>query len=269
QTPINRFSIGIQSFFEEDLQFMNRAHNAKEASACIDLAKAEGFHNLTIDLIYGVPGSSHERWQQNVQLALEKDIPHLSCYCLTVEPQTALAHFVKAGKVTPVDEQQAASQFEYLTATLQAAGFLHYEISNFAKADYFAVHNTNYWKGVPYLGLGPSAHSFDGNSRQWNVANNAQYMKSITDGEIPCEKEDLTKVDQYNEYVMTALRTMWGCEKEKLRALGATWLSHFERRAQTYLQKGWMREQDDRFVLTTEGKLLADGIAMELFSDTE
>ena len=178
-TPINRFSIGIQSFFEEDLQFMNRAHNAEEAVKCIQEVQRAGFENITIDLIYGAPTTTDQHWVQNLQIALDLRVPHISSYCLTVEEKTALAHFVATGKVSELDENQAERQFTMLVRTLESAGFDHYEISNFALPGRYAQHNTGYWMGMPYLGVGPSAHSFDGLSRQWNVANNAAYLKAV------------------------------------------------------------------------------------------
>ena len=269
QTPINRLSIGIQSFHNEDLTFMNRAHNADEAEQCIDWAQEVGFSDLTVDLIYGTPTMSDEQWKYNVSKAIEKKITHLSCYCLTVEPNTALDHFVKKGKAKAVDEDKASQQFEYLMDTLQAEGFLHYEISNFALPNHEAVHNSNYWKGAQYLGLGPSAHSFNGTTRQWNVANNSQYIKAIQSNSVPSEEEHLTKVDQYNEYVMTSLRTMWGCKKKRLEQMGEAFYSHFRANAVSPIEKGWIIEQADHYLLTQAGKLLADRIAMELFLENE
>ena len=265
QTPINRLSIGIQSFFDEDLEFMNRAHNAVEATKCIDLAREAGFDNLTIDLIYGAPTTTQEMWKFNIEKTIELQVEHLSCYCLTVEPGTALDHFVRKGKAEPVDQKKAAQQFEYLTQRLTTTGYLHYEISNFGLPNYLAVHNSNYWKGAKYLGIGPSAHSFNGHSRQWNVANNSHYLKSIRQGNIPFEKEILSPADQYNEYVMTGLRTMWGIQKEKIRELGFN--THFEEKIQSYIKEELVQKKEDHFILTQKGKLLADRIAMELFVD--
>ena len=182
RSPVNRLSIGIQSFAEEDLRFFNRAHDAHEARRCLDNARAAGFGDLTIDLIYGAPTTSHAQWAENLEIAFSYQIPHLSCYALTVEPRTALDHFIKKGKAPAVDEEQAARQFGYLVEATQAAGYEQYEISNFALPGRYAVHNSNYWTGAPYLGIGPSAHSFDGESRQWNVANNAKYLKAVGSG---------------------------------------------------------------------------------------
>ena len=266
-TPINRLSIGIQSFFEIDLTFMNRAHNAEEAKNCIQNAQDIGFTNLTIDLIYGTPTTSNEAWQQNIQTALDFDIPHISCYCMTVEPNTALDHFVKKGKAEPVDEEKAAHQFEVLMTTLKSAGYEHYEISNFAKPDWHARHNSNYWLGANYLGIGPSAHSFNGKSRQWNVANNAKYIKFLSAQESAFEVEILSKKQQYNEYILTALRTKWGCDLAKIENWGVPFKHHFEKISKSYLTNQLIQQKNNIFTLTDKGKLLADRIAMELFMD--
>lgn len=264
-SPVNRLSIGIQSFSEADLQYMNRAHNAKEAFQCLEGVKKAGFDNLTIDLIYGTPTMSDQQWETNIQTALDFDIPHLSCYCLTVEPQTALDYFVKKGKSKPVDDEQAAAQFKYLMDKTTEAGYLHYEISNFARPGMFSRHNSAYWKGVPFLGLGPGAHSFNGSSRQWNLPNNAKYIKSLEENQLLFEKEILSPADQYNEYIMTALRTMWGVDLEKIKALGARFEEHFLKTSLPFLESGHLIRKDDNFSLSKAGKLLADRIAMELF----
>ncbi len=266
QTPINRFSIGIQSFFEEDLRWMNRAHNAQQANDCIQLAQDAGFHNLTIDLIYGSPTTSMDRWQENLQKSLELQIPHISAYCLTVEPDTALDYLVKTGKKEAIDEEQAALQFDCLVKTLKENGFLHYEISNFGKEDFLSRHNSNYWKGIPYIGLGPSAHSFDGKDRQWNVANNAHYIKAINEGELPSEVEILSQAERYNEYVMTSLRTMWGCDLKQIEMkFGKDLLSHLKREAKRYLENEILVEEGNILLLTDKGKFVADGVISELF----
>lgn len=262
QTPINRLSIGIQSFVEEDLVWMNRAHNANEAYDCIKNAKKMGFENLTIDLIYGTPTLSNALWQKNLETIFELDIPHLSCYCLTVEPNTALDHFVQKGKKQAVNEEQAAQQFEYLMEVVKAKGYEHYEISNFAKPPYYAQHNTNYWRGKKYLGVGPAAHSFNGESRQWNIANNAKYIKAIQ-AKVPAfEIEYLNKNEQYNEYILTALRTMWGVDNDKLKGLNQ--LEYFKKMAIPYLENGTMLPTKEGFHLTNKGRLLADNIISEL-----
>ena len=265
-SPINRLSIGIQSFSNEDLESMNRAHNAAEANQCIDWARSAGFDQLTIDLIYGSPTTSDEQWAENVEKVLQYQLPHISCYCLTVEPKTALAHFVKTGKAKPVDEAQAERQFLYLMNTLEAAGYEHYEISNFALPGQRAVHNSNYWLGKPYLGIGPAAHSYNGQSRQWNVANNARYIKHFLKQEAlespPFELETLTPTQQYNEYILTRLRTAWGVELEDLPV---NFQSHFLKHVKTFQEKGDVIQRDQNYTLSRSGKLLADYISMELF----
>lgn len=265
RTPINRLSIGIQSFSGEDLQFMNRAHNAQEAEVCIDLALEQGFSALSVDLIYGTPTMSDSQWEANMQKVFAKAVPHLSCYCLTVEPKTALDHFVKQGKAQPVDDEQAARQFEMLIQGAKGAGYDHYEISNFAKPGHYAQHNSNYWLGQSYLGIGPSAHSFNGQSRQWNIANNAKYIKTLHQGQLAFEKEELTPDQRYNEYVMTGLRTIWGCDLEKISQFAPTYRAHFLTQAQVFLNDGSLIRQNEAFTLSEAGRLLADRIAMELF----
>ena len=267
-SPVNRLSIGVQSFFKEDLEFMNRAHNASEAERSIKLAQDFGFDQLSIDLIYGSPTTTNERWAANVQKLIDWEIPHLSCYCLTVEPGTALDHFVKKGTAAPVDDIKATAQFNYLMETLHVAGYEHYEVSNFAKPDQYALHNTNYWRGIPYLGIGPSAHSFDGPSRQWNVANNMKYLQAIDDGTSSFEKEILSPADQYNEYVMTALRTQWGVDILKIKKeWGEEMSRNFEAGMVPIIERGEAIQQENHYILTRQGRLLADGIAGGLFMD--
>ncbi|MCR9286613.1 radical SAM family heme chaperone HemW [Saprospiraceae bacterium] len=266
QTRINRLSIGIQSFSEEDLQYMNRAHNAKEAENCIRFAQDLGFENLTIDLIYGSPTTSDLQWETNLQTVFDHQIPHISCYCLTIEPKTALAHFVKVGKAKPVDEHQSARQFEMLIHAMKRNEYEHYEISNFAKEGWYSKHNSNYWKGAKYLGLGPSAHSFDGESRQWNIANNAQYLKAIQNGFSSFEKEIISPETRYNEYVMTSLRTSWGCDLNELKKIGGEFEKFFLKNVIPFITNELVEEKRNRiYILTEKGKLLADNIAMELF----
>ncbi|MEM1328004.1 MAG: radical SAM family heme chaperone HemW [Bacteroidota bacterium] len=265
QTPINRLSIGIQSFAEVDLEFMNRAHNAEEAEQCLTNAKNIGFDNLTIDLIYGGQTTTDDVWAANVEKALQFDIPHLSCYALTVEPQTALDHFVTSGKASPVDEEKASAQFIYLMDKLEKAGYDHYEISNFAKPDQYARHNTNYWLGTPYLGMGPSAHSYSGNSRQWNIAHNAKYLKALAQNDLPFESEVLTLSQQYNEYVLTRLRTIWGCEATDIQHFGAKYWTYFQEQIKPFIEQQQVIKKANQYVLTRSGKLLADYISMELF----
>jgi oxygen-independent coproporphyrinogen III oxidase len=266
ETPINRLSIGIQSFAEEDLRWMNRAHNAIEARMCIEYAQDAGFDNLTVDLIYGSPTTTDEQWLQNLQIVFDYDIPHISCYALTVEEGTALDNFVKKGKRPNVDEERAARHFEMLMDEMRRNGFLHYEISNFALPDRFARHNSNYWLGATYLGVGPSAHSFDGVSRQWNVAHNPQYVKALRDGNVPFTREDLTTTQRYNEYVMTTLRTIWGCDPIEINArFGKEYLKHFNQKIMQPIKNQTVTTDGKKYFLSDKGKLLADRITMELF----
>ena len=268
-SPVNRLSIGVQSFVESDLRYMNRAHSAQEAEQCIRMAQLAGFSNLTVDLIYGTPGLTDSNWEANVRKLIDAGVPHISCYALTVEPKTALAHQVKVGTSPPADEEQAARQYEQLMMWLAEAGYLHYEISNFALPEKMAVHNSSYWRSEPYLGVGPSAHSFNGASRQWNRANNAAYMKTIQKatraidlpGEL-YEEEHLSAADRYNEYVMTGLRTSWGVDSAKM---ADPYRQHFLAKVYHYIDDGLMFEKDGRFSLTTSGRLLADGIASDFF----
>jgi oxygen-independent coproporphyrinogen-3 oxidase len=262
-SPINRLSIGIQSFSDADLKYMNRAHNADEAANCIQRAQFYGFTNLTVDLIYGTPTMNDAQWQENIEQVLALDVPHISCYALTVEPKTALEHFIKKGKSKPVDEEQTARQFEYLTARLKKAGFEHYEISNFAKPGMYARHNSNYWSGQNYLGVGPSAHSFNGKSRQWNVANNAKYMEGMKAEKLPFEREELTADQRYNEYILTTLRTMWGVDFNKI---SNSFHAHFLENVQPFLDNETVIKRKNKYCLTEKGKLLADNISMELFA---
>lgn len=268
--PINRLSIGIQSFADSDLAYMNRAHNAEEARRCIALAQSFGFNNLTVDLIYGTPTMSDLTWEKNVRTLIEAKVPHLSCYALTVEPKTALAHQIKTGKSPEVEEEKAARQFEMLMGWLEEAGYEHYEISNFALPGHRAVHNSNYWRAHHYLGVGPSAHSFNGHSRQWNVANNAKYLQAIAawrEGvEISTadlfEKEILSPADQYNEYILTGLRTSWGVSTAKMEEPFKTF---FTTNIHQYIDSKLISVEKDVFILTKEGRLLADRISSDLF----
>ncbi|RFM26600.1 radical SAM family heme chaperone HemW [Deminuibacter soli] len=263
---VNRLSIGIQSFYDADLQWMNRAHNAQQAKQCIAWARAAGIHNITIDLIYGTPTLSDEGWKNNVQKALALGVPHLSCYALTVEPQTALHKMIEQHKKEAVDTDKQGRHFELLMDWLGEAGYEHYEISNFAKPGFRSRHNSSYWQGSHYLGLGPSAHSFNGTSRQWNIANNALYLKAIASNEVPFELETLTATQQLNEYIMTSLRTMEGLSLDKVALeWGAPALLAVEQLAVKYIHNGLMVQHDRNLRLTPQGKLLADGIAADFF----
>lgn len=265
QTKINRLSIGVQSFFEEDLKLMNRAHSVLQAEVCLAEA-VKHFDNITIDLIYGVPGISNGKWLQNVEKALSFGIPHISSYALTVEPKTALHTFVQKGIVPPPSEEGAQEHFRLLTERLAQEGFVHYELSNFGKPGYFSKNNTAYWLGKKYIGIGPSAHSYDGISRSWNIANNALYLKALQAGNLPCEKEVLTIADRYNEYIMTGLRTMWGVSLKRIKnEFGAEYQAHLEKELQKFLENGTLSIEDEVLKATAKGKFLTDGIASDLF----
>lgn len=262
---VNRLSIGVQSFFEEDLKLMNRAHNSREALESIQMAK-EYFDNISIDLIYGIPGMTDDRWRENLGTALDLNLPHLSCYALTVEPNTALKKFIETGTISPVDDKAAKAHFEILTETLENAGFVHYEFSNFGKPGFFSRNNTAYWFGKPYLGIGPSAHSFDGNSRKWNVSNNSLYIKALQKGEIPMEDEKLSEIDKYNEYVMTRLRTMWGISPDEVEEkFGLKHKKYLMEQAIPYLEKELMIMKNGNLHISEKGKFLGDGISSDLF----
>jgi len=265
---VNRLSIGVQSFFEADLQWMNRAHDARAARACIAMAQTEGFRNISIDLIYGGPTLSDANWKHNVDTAIGLDIPHLSCYALTVEPRTALDTLIRRHQIADVNPDDQARQFLQLMDWTAKAGYEHYEISNFALPGKRSRHNSSYWQGKPYLGLGPSAHSFNGVSRQWNVANNARYTAALLGGEgtFVAEKEELTPTQQLNEYIMISLRTMEGSQLPIVaQRFGPQKAQELAIRADRYVREGKMSLRADSLQLTREGKLLADGIAGDLF----
>jgi oxygen-independent coproporphyrinogen-3 oxidase len=267
QAGVNRLSIGVQSFREEDLRWMNRAHNAAQALESLRLA-TKTFSNITADLIYGIPGLSDEDWKENVKRLIASGVQHISCYALTVEANTPLAKMVREKKMADTDQDVQARQFLLLIEWLRAEGFEHYEISNFARPGFRSRHNSAYWsigpdgKGERYLGLGPSAHSFNGSSRQWNVANNQQYIRSIQEGKIPAVKEELDPVQRKNEYLMTALRTAEGIE---LSRLDQEERQRLQKISSPYADKGYLELENDRIRLTDRGKLFADGIAADLF----
>ncbi|WP_276480439.1 radical SAM family heme chaperone HemW [Paraflavitalea pollutisoli] len=262
---INRLSIGVQSFFEEDLQWMNRAHTASQAIDNLQLAR-QHFDNITIDLIYGTPTLSDERWKENVMRAIGLGITHLSCYALTVEPKTALDKMIRQHKLSDVQPEDQARQFLLLMEWTAAAGFEHYEISNFARPGHRSRHNSAYWQGKQYLGLGPSAHSFNGRGRQWNIANNALYIQSLAKDTVPFEEEVLTPEQRVNEYIMTSLRTVEGLDLQQLQRLGGEKIVGVVRKeSQSFIDKQWLVESDGCLVLTRQGKLFADGIAGDLF----
>ena len=263
---INRLSIGIQSFFEEDLQWMNRAHNALQAKNCIVLAQEAGFLNLSADFIYGGPTLTDDKWEQNIATALSLGIPHLSCYALTVEAGTALQKMIVLHKKEDVDTEKQARHFLLLMDWLKTAGFEHYEISNFAKPGFRSRHNSSYWGRKKYLGLGPSAHSYNQRSRQWNVANNALYVQSLIQDKIPFEEESLTPVQHLNEYIMTSLRTMEGLDLDLIEnSFGKNTGTLLREAAGKFIKTGRLSFNKRFFQLTKEGKLFADGIAADLF----
>jgi oxygen-independent coproporphyrinogen-3 oxidase len=265
QTPVNRFSIGIQSFFDDDLIWMNRVHRAKEAEASVKRAQDAGFENITVDLIYGYPLLTNQKWKQNMDKVFALGVPHVSAYSMTVEPRTALASFIKKKKQAPMSDEQSAEQFTHLMDAMQQRGFEHYEISNFCLPGHYSRHNTNYWKGVKYLGIGPSAHSYDGEKRQWNIANNAQYIGSIEKKNIPAEIEILTEDNRLNEYIMTSLRTQWGLDLDHLNQIAKGASDQLLKEADEFFDKGWIRREIQIIYLTQTGKLYADHIASGLF----
>lgn len=265
KSPINRLSVGVQSFFQQDLKLMNRAHNAAEAAVCISEVKKH-FDNYSIDLIYGMPGMNRERWLENLEKALGFDVPHLSCYALTVEPRTALKSFIEKGLVAPPDDDMAQVHHSEMVDLLESRGYENYEFSNFGKPGYFSRNNMAYWFGKPYLGIGPSAHSYDGKVRKWNVANNSKYIKAIGQEELPMETEELTKVDRYNEFVMTRLRTAAGIDtKEVAHTFGSLNRDYLLKQASTHLRAGLLALKGDSLIATKKGKFLTDGIAADLF----
>lgn len=265
QNKINRLSIGVQSFFEADLKLMNRAHNSEEAKKCLEIA-TNYFDNISVDLIYGIPGLTNEHWLQNIQTVLDLNIPHISSYALTVEPKTALQQFIKQGVILQPDDAVAHEQFLMLVDTLEANGFIHYELSNFGKENYFSKNNSAYWLGKKYLGIGPSAHSYDGMNRSWNIANNSLYIKALAENKLPSETETLTETDRYNEYIMTGLRTVWGVSLERIKTeFGENMLHFLLQNAQRYLDDEKLVLENNILRTTKKGKFFCDGIASDLF----
>ncbi len=264
-TLINRLSIGVQSFHDSELVWMNRNHNTAHTDSAIKNAQDKGLSNISIDLIYGVENSSPQSWAYNLEQINTYKIQHLSAYCLTVEPKTALDQFIRKGLAQPLDESKAIAQFEDLLSFAASNGFDHYEISNFAQSGFIAKHNTAYWHSKPYIGFGPSAHSFDGASRQWNIANNAEYIKKIGNNSNYFEKEIIDEKTQYNEHVMTKIRTKWGVNINDISLYGRDYLTHFESNISKLVSKEMVIKQGDLYVLTHIGKLYADHVAMELF----
>lgn len=263
---INRLSIGVQSFFDEDLKFMKRAHTSKEAYQSIQRAQEIGLNNISIDLIYGVPTLSSADWIKNLESFFSLNLQHLSAYCLTVEPRTFLNSQIKKAKIKELSEDKATEQFQLLINLTRKNEFIQYEISNFAKQQNYSIHNTNYWKNKSYLGLGPSAHSYNGISRQWNIANNNKYIESINKGIVPFEKEDLTEEMRFNEYILTCLRTVWGINKKTIEEnFGKDILDKFMSSIEKYINTQHILYDHNSFSLTDKGKLFADKISSDLF----
>jgi oxygen-independent coproporphyrinogen-3 oxidase len=265
KNKVNRLSIGIQSFFEDDLKLMNRAHNVEEAKKCLEIA-THYFDNISIDLIYGVPEMSNEKWLQNIETALSFGVPHISSYALTVEPKTALHSFIQKGIIPSPDDEVAQEHFQILVDKLSENGFIHYELSNFGKENYFSKNNSSYWLGKKYIGIGPSAHSYDGKNRGWNVSNNSLYIKSIQENKLPIEIETLTKTDRYNEYIMTGLRTIWGVSLARIeQEFGKNYLDYLNQQAAKFIEDHLLFVDDNILRTTKKGKFLSDGIASDLF----
>ena len=262
---VNRLSIGIQSFFEDDLQLMNRAHNADEAKKCLEFA-TQYFDNISIDLIYGMPNMSNEKWLQNIETALSFNVPHISSYALTVEPKTALKKLIQTGKIEEPKDEVAQEHFQILVDKLSENGFIHYELSNFGKENYFSKNNSAYWLGKKYIGIGPSAHSFNGTSRSWNVSNNSLYLKALAENKLPSETEILSKNDRYNEYIMTGLRTIWGISLDKVeKEFGTDFLEYLLKQSEKFIADDLLYLDEKILKATQKGKFLSDGIASDLF----
>ena len=264
-TAINRLSVGVQSFFDDDLKIMNRAHSAKEALTALKFAK-NYFNNISIDLIYGMPNMSLEKWSQNIDIALDLQIPHISSYALTVEHKTVLQHKVQKGEITMPNEVETEAHFNALVSKLTQSEYIHYELSNFGKENYFSVNNTNYWLGGSYIGIGPGAHSFNGKNRSWNIANNNKYITSINKNKREFEDEVLTPVDLYNEYIMTGLRTQFGVSAEVIKnRFGAEVLGCFKTNIQKHINNNTIDQLESTYKTTLKGKFLSDGISSDLF----
>jgi oxygen-independent coproporphyrinogen-3 oxidase len=263
---INRISLGIQSFQSHWLEWMNRAHNAEQSLQAITELQAAGFENISIDLIYGMPEQADVAWLEEIQMAIDLQVTHLSCYALTVEPRTALWHMIETGKAVTVDPDQQARMFLLLMDSLERAGYEHYEISNFAKPGKRSRHNSAYWKGKTYLGIGPAAHSFNGSRRMWNIQNNTSYTSQIEAGVLPLTEENLTAIEQWNEYIMTSIRTMEGISLKRIaEQFGVEQSEQLLLHAATWLKRNLLQQTDEHLCLTREGKLLADQIASDLF----
>ena len=263
---INRLSIGIQSFDDADLKFMNRSHNAKEALSCIRSAKESGFKNITIDLIYGLPNQTNKNWKKNLTQMLKLDIQHFSAYSLAVEPKTKLKHLIDKNIITPLDDTITVEHFNTLVEIANQNNFVHYEISNFGREGFFSKHNSAYWKNDHYLGVGPSAHSYNGISRQWNISSNKHYIHKVNEDDSYFEVEELSNNQQYNEYIFTALRTIWGVDLEYINnQFGSKSLIYFKKQVISWENKGKIKQTKNTYTLTKHGKVYADAIASDLF----
>ncbi len=266
QMPVNRLSIGIQSFFDDDLKYLNRIHTASQAEAAVKRSQDNGFNNISIDLIYGIPTLTDANWKQNLAQSFSLIVPHISAYSLTVEPKTALDTLIRKGKSKPVNEEQSVNQFKILMNEMRQNDFVHYEISNFCKEGFISIHNSNYWKGKKYLGLGPSAHSFNLKTRQWNNSNIVEYIEGMETSAPTFEKENLSEQDKFNEYIMTSLRTIWGCNLNYIaERFGSDARKELEKSAETFIIREQMTLNNDVLYLTDRGKLFADCIAADLF----
>ncbi len=263
---INRLSIGVQSFFDEDLQYLNRPHNAQKAIDSIKNSQNQGFKNITIDLIYAIPTLTDEKWKRNMEIAFENKIPHISLYSLTVEPKTPLAHYIEKGKYEAIDENKSTAQYNMAMREMKNNNFIHYEISNFCKEAYYSIHNSNYWKNQPYLGLGPSAHSYNGAARQWNIANTTEYIKALNKGNLSYKEEVLSNTQKYNEYILTSLRTMWGSNLDVIKnTYGLEYFNHCTKTAMKYAKQDKIEIRNSTIYLTDKGKHFADLISAEMF----
>ncbi len=269
-TPVNRLSIGVQSFHDNDLRYMNRLHSPAQAVRSIELAQQLGFDRLTVDLIYGTPTMNDLQWKENLHRVIDMGVPHISAYALTVEEKTVLHYLIQKGRAKGVSDEQSARQFELMCAALSDAGYAHYEVSNFGRSGHFGLHNLSYWTGQAYLGLGPSAHSFTGQHRLWNPANTSLYIQSIQDDKHPGSGETLSVEQACNEYVMTSLRTMWGCDLSRIRDLyGEYPARQVEKNAARHQQQGMLNMSDNHLFVTQRGKFFTDGIAADLFINDE
>ena len=266
KTPVNRLSIGVQSFFNNDLKYLNRVHSADQAYNSIKEAQHAGFQNLSIDLIYGIPTLSEINWQKNLEVFFSLNLPHLSAYALTVEPKTALDVLIRNNKTNPVQENKVADHFQILLDQMSTNNYLHYEISNFCKENFYSKHNKSYWFGGKYLGLGPSSHSFDSDTRQWNVSNINKYINEINNGHIPAEIEILSLDQKYNEYILTSLRTIWGTDENYIQEkFGNQYNLHFKKYVKRFIDDKKISIKNGKYCLTDSGKIFADGISSDLF----